>query len=258
MNAELKKILSRTWKNSVSTLASKQALILLFTTLKTFQRTLLLIGRHFWWLLLLHLLVYCSADVLAPSILFPIQSLGGIGFFWGVVQSVIAYALALVTVLAARPSVERKDVAYFSLYTIGLKEQFGFVLGLPFLLFFFCVHFLYLFPFPWLFFLFLFDRIGHDERFAMDLQSMGAEVKNAAIFCLYFFPAIFLLWFIERVASFIMVLAFGGGETAISGIIAYTVSYIGWVFMLSMVVSLYVKMKHSFAELFFAAFSTHE
>lgn len=135
--------LIQSWKDSLSLFKSKNFNLFALVTLKTIVEAYGLLLKYFWWL-----------PVLVVAVMFvPIQQ--GIGveegtglFYWLV--GLFFFAWEIITCLVVRPSVAKKDYAYFTKYLLHIPSIImGFLL-------------IYLVEFLWMLFFVVGCRLGLD------------------------------------------------------------------------------------------------
>jgi hypothetical protein len=133
------------WKDSLEIFKKKNVFLFLLASLNTFRRSLVLLVKYFWWLFAMLLCVDVYVSFYGSPVLWQYSM-----FVAQVVFSFIhAYAL-----LAARPSIERKDIRYFSTYMQKFTGVIGVLLGYYL---FFLLHVSFFIFFIWIFAFHYFD-----------------------------------------------------------------------------------------------------
>jgi hypothetical protein len=267
----------RTWKDSIQFFTTKQALLLLFASIQTVKRTVKYLVKSFWWLLAIEFFVYIASvfpvyDVMVErgESYLPI-SLNFFGFvlpldyelpeapYLVVLMATLLFFsikifLSLFTVLAARPSLDRKQASYF--YDYARQKIGGFIL-----LFISLGYILYIFPLPWLSSFFFID----DDQSGW--RAIGKAVRNSIMMIILFLPVMALLWFFEwgyyRCASVIVdliarftMMIIGPSKLGLAlvvGSVSFLAVFGGWIVLLSLVLTCYVKIKHGYYEVFFGS-----
>lgn len=259
----MKKIL-KTWKASFQMLFSKNIAIMLFSASKTAKKTATLMLRHCTWLLLLdavlHIYVVFKGVPITPTWLgfaFPhALFIGELGVVYDALRIgfilfsflVVKNALAYTTCLAARPSLARKDTLYFWTYLFS-KESTKLALG-QVIIFILFVRFFYFFPLPWFCYFFLIDT--HGTRW----KKMIDAIKHGIVACFYFLPVALFLTGLERgidmLFSFFLLSLQPVLPFYLLGLLRFIGSYSLWIMLLSLTVAFYVKIKHTYYNLFFS------
>ena len=238
------------WGSSFDSFKGRQGLLLLFATIQTFKRTLMLLLRYFWPLLLLDL---CCNIWLAPDIPNAVRTF--LGFAAPIEPTapasgikLVAYFLAklllsFVIVLAVRASLEPKNKQYFLLY---LKKFGGYSL-----IFTLLVAGVYFFPLPWLSLFFFMD--APEGR-----GSVSRSIGNGLRALWYFFPLAFLFHVIEIISDMSTSLLIRLASLATTlplliGSLRFALHLVVWLLLLSVIANWYLTIKQNNYELFFGS-----
>ena len=240
------------WKESLEIFSLKNFSLFLLASINTFVKSLLILVRECWWLILF-LLFFLRSDAFwvvnrsfyEPSILrrlFAIDGFVSIGF---VIASLF---LSFFSFLIVRPSLESKDLVYFIQYSnrfLGFALIALFVGGIPIL------------PVFWMTALFFMDSENN-------IKSLINSLLNAVKFVVYFFPACFILGFVKIILDYLVVYLMKIVERGIISFIGkenilfvfwdklfYFVLFFVWLFFLCVMSIYYIRVKHKNFKLFF-------
>jgi hypothetical protein len=157
------------WKDSFDIFKKKNIVLFLLASLNTFRRSLLLLVKKFWWIFIiffitdLYFYFWGSAYVSRYDF-----------FTWCFLKSFLYFY----AILAARPSIERKDMGYFTMYTQK------YLVGILAVLLFFYFDFIF-----FLFWVFAFHYIDSKPGIKTCLYSFLVSFKIV----LYHFPVFIVL-----------------------------------------------------------------
>ena len=247
------KFLLTKWKESLEIFSLKNFSLFLLASLNTFVRSLIILVKECWWLILF-LLIFLRSDSFwvvnrlfyEPSVLrrlFSIDSFASIGFVFA------SLFLSFFSFLIVRPSLEDKNLVYFIHYSnrfLGFALIALFVGGIPIL------------PVFWMAVLFFLDS-GNNTKSLMN------SLLNAVKLVFYFFPGCLILGIgkisLDYLVVYLMKLA-EGGVTKLIGRenvlfmfwdkIFYLILFLVWVFFLCVMSIYYIRVKHKNFKLFFS------
>ncbi|MFA6526848.1 MAG: hypothetical protein WCT20_00280 [Candidatus Babeliales bacterium] len=258
------------WKKSLQFLTWQETRLALLASLNNFIKSLVFVARSFRWLVLLFIgslvlaavvvgysipspekLLFTASTLNALLTLFlshgpePVAAAGSVTIMKLAFMQIPAFlllafsclALLFVYFLAARPSIEAKDHNYFRKYV----AKFG-------MFCLFSVLWLYLGVGAFLMLFFFFDS-GNSLR---DISYASYRGLRCAV---YFFPLIFIVWAAIRLTGLMLMLPFVALSSIISPLLCFYACYSVLFFMTLFAISVYsiyyVKIKHTFYQLFF-------
>lgn len=253
------------WKKSLQLLAWQETRLTLLAALNNWLRSLKIIGHQAGVFLLGHFaLVFFSAIIIGFGIPSWYKLLGSTSWInalltlflshrvetatnimvfapWHlpllVILGISTFILLFIYFLAARPSIEAKDVSYFKKYT---TKFIGFC--------FFSALWLYIGSITFFMLLFFFD--GGDS-----FRDVFYALYRGALFAWYFLPLVIIVLFALRCLTVLLVMPFELLAGAASSIICffgvYVIFFLVTLFAISLSTMYYIKVKHTYYQLFF-------